>query len=89
MGIITTVLSPNSIITLQHLSESRSTEPRHSTQHLPYLPLKYCAVVNAIVDVFCCFPFAVLSLLTCTCIDIFFRAIYCVVHEIGVFKLVY
>jgi hypothetical protein len=45
--------------------------------------------VNAIVDVFCCFLFSLLSPLTYTCIDIFFCAIYYVVHEIGVFKLVY
>ena len=86
MGILTTVLSTNSITTPQHSFETRSTEPRHSTQHLPYLPLTYCAVVNAIVDVFCCFLFSLLSLLTSACIDIFFCAIYCVVHEIGVFK---
>ena len=71
MGILTTVLSPNSITTPQHSFETRSTEPRHSTQHLPYLPLTYCAVVNAIVDVFCCFLFSLLSPLTYTCIDIF------------------
>jgi hypothetical protein len=89
MGILNTFPSPNFNSFTQHSLENNPPKPWHPTKISPYFQLTYCDVVNAFFGVSLCFPFAEPSPLAHKSNDNFFSVIYCVVHEIRVFKYLY
>ena len=86
MGIITTVLSPNSIGFTQHLLETRLHKPWHPTKICPIFFDTYCVFEKDFDSHWLCFLFANHSPQLYITYDNFSSVIYCMVHEIGVFE---
>ena len=86
MGIITTVMSPNSIGLHQCLLENHLHKPWHPTKICPISFDTYCPFENEFDGHLPCLLFANHSPQLYITYDNFSSVIYCMVHEIGVLQ---